>query len=66
MDLENKTKYLNEKQVAGLTGMAVQTLRNWRHRGTGPSYVKLNTTVRYSWQDVCAYMEGNKVITEGR
>ena len=62
MEHPNTPRYLNEKQVAILTGFAVQTLRNWRSRGIGPVYCKVNNTaVRYPWRDTLDFMESCKV-----
>jgi hypothetical protein len=53
--------YVTEKKVAEIMGYAVQTLRNQRFRGTGPTYIKLTRAVRYSLEDVFSYMEQRKV-----
>ena len=57
------TQYLNERQVSEITGRALQTLRNDRHRGRGFAYVKLGRSVRYSIQDVVGYMESHTIQT---
>ena len=54
-------KYLNEKQLSEFTGLAVQTLRNWRHLGRGFPYSKVGRAGRYSVTDVQEYMESRKV-----
>lgn len=65
MTLQNMPRYLTEKQVAVVTGFAVQTLRNWRHRGVGPMYCKVNqAAIRYPWGDLLAYMDQQKVRTD--
>ena len=53
--------YVTEKKVAEIMGYAVQTLRNQRFRGAGPTYIKLDRAVRYSLTDVFSYMERHKV-----
>ena len=40
-------KYLNEKQVAEITGLSVKTLQRWRLFGEGPEWKKFGTAVRY-------------------
>lgn len=55
-------KYLTEKEVSKITGMALQTLRNWRFCSVGIPYTKLHRAVRYSFSDVIKYMEDRKVI----
>ena len=57
---------LNEKQAAKLLNVAVQTLRNWRHKRQGPAYVKFGRAVRYQVQDIEAYIEKQKIDPEGR
>ena len=47
---------LSEKEVAAVLGMASATLRNWRSRGDGPSFVKFGRLVRYRWAAVEAFM----------
>lgn len=59
------TKWINEKPVAEILDMSVQTLRNWRFRGEGPPYSKLNRSVRYKLQDVLNFMESKKVVPRG-
>ncbi|MEN6486351.1 MAG: helix-turn-helix domain-containing protein [Syntrophobacteraceae bacterium] len=54
-------KYLNEKQVAELTGFAVQTLRNDRFLGRRIPYLKIGKSVRYDLNDVVEFMERHKV-----
>jgi hypothetical protein len=59
-----KVKYLTEKQVAGITGRALQTLRNERFLGRGIPYVKVGRSVRYSLEDVVEFMESRKIGTQ--
>lgn len=37
----NEHPPLNDREAAKYLGVAVQTLRNWRHVGKGPAYYKL-------------------------
>ena len=57
-------KYLNEKEVAQLTRRGLQTLRNDRFLRQGIPYLKIGRSVRYSLEDVIAFMESHKVRTE--
>jgi len=57
-------KYLNEKQVSEMTGLALPTLRNDRSLGRGLPYIKLRKSVRYNESDVIAYMERHKIQTD--
>jgi predicted DNA-binding transcriptional regulator AlpA len=54
-------RYIKEKEVARITGRGLQTLRNDRHRGRGLPYIKMGRSVRYSLEDVIAYMEARKI-----
>jgi len=55
------TRYLNEKEVSEITGIALQTLRNNRMLNKGFPYVRVGRSIRYSLEDVIAYMESRKV-----
>ena len=55
-------RFLNENEVSGITGLSVQTLRNWRFNGKGFPYCKAGRSVRYQYQDVIAYMEDRKIL----
>jgi predicted DNA-binding transcriptional regulator AlpA len=51
-------KYLNEKEVAAITGRAISTLRNERFMRKGLPYLKIGgRSIRYRSGDVIAYME---------
>jgi len=56
-------KFLNEVQVSEMTGKAIQTLRNERHRGRGIAYYKVGRSVRYLITDVQKYMEVCRIET---
>ena len=62
--MEVNEKYLTEKQVSELTGMALSTLRNDRSRKTGIPYSKLGRSVRYKLQDVLDFVESRKIRTQ--
>jgi hypothetical protein len=53
---------LREQETAKALGVAVQTLRNWRHLRKGPPYVKLGRTVRYRDEDLVEFIEVHRVI----
>ncbi|MBC8179919.1 helix-turn-helix domain-containing protein [candidate division KSB1 bacterium] len=57
-------RYFNEHEVAEITGRAVQTYRNERHRGIGMPYIKIGRSVRYKLDDVLSFMEAHRVETE--
>ena len=61
MNLGEKT-YLNEKEVAAITGRAVSTLRNERFMRKGLPYLKIGgRSIRYKSEDVISYMEGRRI-----
>jgi len=57
-------RYLTEKEVAALTGRALQTLRNDRHKGQGFAYSKFGASIRYRLADVLEAMESRRIETE--
>ncbi len=59
-----EVRYLTDKQVAQMTGKAVQTLRNERYKRTGINFIRMGGAVRYDIQDVIKYMNDHKVQTE--
>jgi hypothetical protein len=59
-----KTSYVNDRVAADIMDCSPQTLRNWRFLGKGPPYTKLGgRAVRYSVDDLVAYMERRKIRT---
>ena len=59
------TRYIKEDEVSEMTGLAVQTLRNHRHRGVGIPYIKASArAIRYSVDEVVSYMEARKIFTQ--
>ena len=62
--LENKIKYLDEKQTAHLTGFSVHTLRNHRHLSKGLPYIKAGKSIRYSFSDVINFMDDRRIAPE--
>lgn len=57
-------RWVDEKRVAEMTGIAVQTLRNWRFQGTGPTYSKVGRAVRYRLDEVIRFMEERRIKVE--
>ena len=54
----------NEKEAAKFIGVAVQTLRNWRHQRKGPAYHKIGKAVRYRVSDLEVYLNGCSIDPE--
>lgn len=51
-------RLLTTTEVAELLRAPVETVRYWRHRGTGPRSVKVGTRVLYAERDVEAWLDG--------
>jgi hypothetical protein len=43
---------INETRAAEMLGLAVGTLRNWRCREKGPSFLKMGGAVRYDTVEI--------------
>jgi len=54
-------KFITEKNVHEITGIALSTLRNHRSLGKGIPYAKIFRSVKYSLADVLKYMEAHKI-----
>jgi phage terminase Nu1 subunit (DNA packaging protein) len=50
------SKNLTEKELAVILNVSIRTLQDWRQRGCGPSYLKLNKSVRYPSDNVDAFV----------
>mgnify|MGYP000014695888 FL=1 len=55
---------LDEKQVAKLLRVSLASVRRWRQRKTGPTYIKAGACVRYRREDVEAWLRGREVKPE--
>jgi excisionase family DNA binding protein len=51
---------LREDKAAQHLGLSVRTLQKWRVRGGGPPYHKLGRAVRYSADDLDAFIEAGR------
>lgn len=58
------TSALTERQVAVQLGLSVATLRAWRHRGTGPRFLRFGRAVRYLTSDVADFLRASAVDTK--
>lgn len=57
-----KKPYLNETEVAALTGRALSTLRNERHMRRGiPYHVVGQRSIRYRLTDVIQFLEATRI-----
>src|ERR1700730_1628280 len=53
-------KLLTTNAVAEILSVPGGTLRYWRKVGLGPSWVKLEGSIRYTEEDVLRYIERNR------
>ena len=59
--------WVNEKVVSEMSGLSIQTLRNWRHLSKGPAYSKIGgRAIRYNLDDVQNYFRQRRVDPETR
>jgi predicted DNA-binding transcriptional regulator AlpA len=61
MKNDDSQRYVKECEVSRITGLALQTLRNYRAKGIGPVYCKIGRSVRYPLTDLLSWIEGLKV-----
>ena len=59
---QTKSALVNEKEAAAILGVALQTVRNWRVRRVGPSYVKYSSAVRYDLRDLQEYIRQHRIV----
>ena len=60
----DRSHLLSEDEVADILAISAETLRKWRHHGTGPVYQKMGQLVRYSIPDLEKYLRASRVITQ--
>ena len=58
------SQVFDEKEAARVLGVAIQTLRNWRHKRKGPAYHKIGKAVRYRMADLEAYLQECRIDPE--
>ena len=52
---------VNERAASEMLGLSVATLRAWRHRRTGPRFVRFGRAVRYLVQDLEQFIQDSMV-----
>lgn len=52
---------LDTAEAAKRLDVKPQTLKDWRHAGRGPRYIKLGRSVRYDPADIDAYVDAHRV-----
>ena len=60
-DITRGKRYLNEREVAMITGLSVSMLQKMRMHCMGLPYVKIGKSVRYRLEDIQAFMEAHRV-----
>ena len=61
---EPMKQYLNEREVAEMTGISLSTLRNNRFKHRGIPYYKVGKMVRYKSDEIVAFMEERRIEVE--
>jgi hypothetical protein len=56
MATEKIEALLNEHDVARITALSVASVRRYRLLRQGPKYLKLNSCVRYRYEDLMAWL----------
>ena len=56
---EDPNILLTERQMSVLLGVSVRTAQDWRRRGVGPNFVKLEKNVRYRRDVLLKWIEDN-------
>lgn len=51
--------YGTPSEVSAETTISLQTLAQYRSRGTGPRFIKAGGRVLYRWSDVDAWLDAN-------
>jgi len=61
----NQSHYKDERFVAAYFGVSLATVRRWRYLGQGPRYRKIGSLVRYSVDDLSAWLASRPTGGEG-
>ena len=64
--MELQDVFINDVEAAKILSMSPQSLRNYRHLGKGPAYVKKGRMVRYRIQDLVDFMNSGRIDPESR
>jgi predicted DNA-binding transcriptional regulator AlpA len=63
VDTMTDNNAITEVEAAEALGLKVATLRAWRHRHTGPRFVRFGRAVRYLLDDLDAFIAASRVDT---
>ena len=53
---------LTTEEAGNVLGMSEQTLRIWRMENKGPSYIRINRSIRYRREDLEAFISSNRKV----
>lgn len=56
----DKNKLLTTAELAEYFQISIKRLEYWRSQGKGPPWVRLEGSIRYRWDDVQKWLEGNQ------
>lgn len=55
-----KSKPWTTADVAAHYEVSERTVEDWRHKGTGPAFIRVGKHVRYLEEDIVAYERSNR------
>lgn len=58
-------KLINEREAGAYVGKPGKTLANWRSQRIGPPYIRVGGSIRYSTDDLDAYLAERRVVPAG-
>jgi excisionase family DNA binding protein len=56
--MDRRDRLLSVTELAEYLGVPVTTLYQWRYRGEGPPGFRVGRHIRYRWQDILDWIEG--------
>ena len=56
--MDRHDRLLSVRELADYLGVPVTTLYQWRYRREGPTGFRVGRHIRYRWQDVLDWIEG--------
>jgi excisionase family DNA binding protein len=59
--MNQRERAVTELEAATFLGLSVATLRQWRHRGTGPRFMRFGRAVRYLLSDLDEFVRQSTV-----
>jgi predicted site-specific integrase-resolvase len=55
--------FLTERELCAILRIASITARTWRRRGSGPPFTKIHGRIRYSAQELAAWVKSREQKT---